>query len=284
MFDQITVVIVIYDSTDIIFKCLKNLNNFHIIIVDNGKNEKILPKFKKFKNIKIISKNKNLGYGLAVNYARTQINTKYFLTISPDLIIDEKSIKELFITSEKYNNCAVTAPNLQTEKNSYGIFPEKRNIYEKNKGKIKNSNIFSDILPSGELCVDTTNGCAMLINSNYFDIVGKFSDQYFLFWEEIDLCRRFNQKKLSVIINFKATANHVGGGSSKFKISTFFARSYHSEISPLYYFRVKKNSPHLYKNMFKYLFRSFSYLLILNLKNSLKNIAKLFANISFILK
>jgi len=44
MFDQITVVIVIYDSTDLIFKCLKNLNNFHIIIVDNGKNEKILPK------------------------------------------------------------------------------------------------------------------------------------------------------------------------------------------------------------------------------------------------
>ena len=39
MFDQITIVIVIYDSTDIIFDCIKNLKNFKIIIVDNGKNQ-----------------------------------------------------------------------------------------------------------------------------------------------------------------------------------------------------------------------------------------------------
>ena len=284
MFDQITVVIVIYDSTDIIFKCLKKLKNFKIIIEDNGKNEKILSKLKQFNNIEIISKNKNLGYGLAVNYARTLVNTKYFLTISPDLIIDEKSITDLYITSEKYKNCAVSAPNLQAEKNSYGIFPERKSIYEKNKDKIKNLKLLSEINPSDELCVDTTNGCAMLINSNHFDSVGKFSDKYFLFWEEIDLCRRFYKKKLSVIINFKAKADHVGGGSSKFTISTFFVRTYHNEISPLYYFNIKKNSIHLYKNMLKYLFRSFSYLIIFNFKNSLKNIAKLFANVSFLLK
>ena len=61
-------------------------------------------------------------------------------------------------------------------------------------------------------------------------------------------------------------------------------RILHNEISPLFYFNIKKNSPHLYKNMLKYLFRSFTYLLILNFKNSLKNVAKLYANISYIFK
>ena len=49
-------------------------------------------------------------------------------------------------------------------------------------------------------------------------------------------------------------------------------------------FEVKKNSLYLYKNMFKYLFRTLSYLLILNLKGSLKNLSKLLANIKYIIK
>ena len=282
MFDQITIIIVIFDSTDIIFDCIKNLNNFKIIIVDNGKNQKILTRLTENHNVKIISKNKNLGYGLAVNFAFEQINTKFFLTISPDLIIDENSIRELYHTSEKYSNCAVSAPILNTKKNSYGIFPEKRSLYEKN----KNNNLTShlSVLPSGEFCVDATNGCAMLFNSKHFKSVKGFSNKYFLFWEEIDLCRKFHKQKLSVIINNKATAIHIGGRSSKFKLSTYLTRIFHNEISPLIYFGIKKNSPHIYKNMLKYLFRFISYFLIFDFKNSLKNVAKLFANISFLSK
>ena len=76
MFDQITIVIVIYDSTDIIFDCIKNLKNFKILIVDNGKNQKILSKIGENHNVKIISKNKNLGYGLAaVSYTHLTLPT-----------------------------------------------------------------------------------------------------------------------------------------------------------------------------------------------------------------
>ena len=67
-------------------------------------------------------------------------------------------------------------------------------------------------------------------------------------------------------------------------LKNFFIRSYHNELSPLYYFEVKKNSLYLYKNMFKYFFRTLSYLLILNLKGSLKNLSKLLANIKYIIK
>ena len=59
--NRITIVIVLYNSSDLIFECLKSLNKFNIIIVDNGKNLKYLDKLKQEKNIKIISKNKNLG-------------------------------------------------------------------------------------------------------------------------------------------------------------------------------------------------------------------------------
>ena len=60
---KITIVIVGYNSSSIIFNLLKNLINFEIIIVDNGGNNHIIEKIKSYKNIKIISKGKNIGFG-----------------------------------------------------------------------------------------------------------------------------------------------------------------------------------------------------------------------------
>ena len=95
--NQITVVIVLYNSSNLIFDCLNSLNKFSIILVDNGKNLHLLEKLKEIKNIKIISKNKNLGYGKAVNFAFELIKSPYFLTLNPDITIDENFIEFSFI-------------------------------------------------------------------------------------------------------------------------------------------------------------------------------------------
>ena len=282
--NQITVVIVLYNSSNLIFDCLNSLNKFSIILVDNGKNLHLLEKLKERKNIKIISKNKNLGYGKAVNFAFELIKSPYFLLLNPDITIDENSIYRLLETASKNKNCAIAAPINIPDFDSFGILPEKRNLYEKNKCSNYIFNNLKEVKPEGEICVDTSKGCALLINSKYFKEVNFFTDKYFLFWEEIDLCRKFLRKNLSIIVNPLSIAHHKQGSSSKFNLNNFFKRCYHNEISPLYYFNIKKNSPHVYKNMIKYLFRFISYLLIFNFKNSIKNGSKLLANIAYLIK
>ena len=86
---KITIVIVIYNSSNLIFDCLKSLDKFSVIIVDNGKNLHLLEELRKRKNIKIITKNKNLGYGKAINFAFEFIQSQYFLVLNPDITIDE---------------------------------------------------------------------------------------------------------------------------------------------------------------------------------------------------
>lgn len=281
--NKITIIIILYNSSNLIFDCLKSLSNFKIIIVDNGKNINVLSEIKKKKNIKVISKNKNLGFGNGVNFAFNEVQTEYFLLLNPDIVIDEKSILLLLNTALSYENCAIAAPLNVPDKDSYGILPEKRNIYEKNKLYFKD-NIKKNFIPVGEICVDVSKGCALLIKSKYFYEVNLFSKKYFLFWEEIDLCRKFLRKKLSIIVNPSSISYHKQGSSSKFGIKNFFVRTFHNELSPLYYFEIKKNSLYLYKNMLKYLFRSISYLFIFNLKGALKNLSKLSANVRYILK
>ena len=282
--NRITIIIVLYNSSDLIFNCLKPLDNFNIIIVDNGKNSTYLKELEKKKNVKIITKNKNLGYGCGINFAFEQVKTDFFLILNPDVLINESEILKLLNTAEKYENCAIAAPLNIPDKDSYGVLPEKRSLFEKNISKNNSNKDFQKIKPDAEICVDVTKGCALLINSKYFKEVDCFSEKYFLFWEEIDLCRKFLKKKLSIIVNPSSIAEHKQGKSSQFNLTNFCIRTYHNEISPLYYFAIKKNSPHIYKNMAKYLFRTISYLLILNVKNSLKNLLKLSATINYICK
>ncbi len=282
--DKITIVIVLYNSSDIIFKCLETLDNFRIIIVDNGKNSKILNELSLKNNIKIISPGKNIGMGKGANFAFNFIKSDFFLLLSPDVVIDEKSIIKLLSTASNNENCAIAAPLNITDDDSYGILPEKRDLYEKNKGLINLDIKKIDKKPEGEICVDVSKGCVLLIKSRLFKEVNGFSNKYFLFWEEIDLCRKFLKKNLSIIVNPFSIAHHNEGSSSKPSLENIFLRSFHHEISPLYYFDVKKTSLYLYKNMIKYLFRTIAYFLILSFKNSLKNFSKFFANVCYIIK
>ncbi len=281
---DLTIVIILYDSSDLIFKCLEKLCNFKILIVDNGRNDSVLERLKKNINIeKIISKNKNLGFGNGVNFAFNFIKTDYFLVLNPDVIIDENSIKELLIIQQEDKNCAISAPLILPDKDGYGTLPEKWKILTKNSFHKEKLLLYQNIKPSGNICVDVAKGCALLINSKHFKDVKMFSKEYFLFWEEVDLCRKFLNKKLSIIICPKATAYHEAGSSVKNNIRKFAIRTFHSEKSPLYYFKVKRFTISIYYKMLKYLFRTISYLLIFNFKNSLKNLIKLFAIISYII-
>ena len=278
---EITIVIVAYNCTNLIFECLRQLDSFNIIIVDNKNNKKVIQNLKNFENISIISRNKNLGFGNAVNFSIKYIKTKFFLVLNPDIVISEENIFKIYETINKFQNCAIAAPINIPDEDSYGIFPEKRNLYEKNKNLIDHSKI--DI-PEDEICVDVTKGCALLINTKFFKEVGGFSKEYFLFWEEIDLCKKFRKTGYSVIVNPNSIAKHNQGSSSENSLINYFLRSYHNELSPLIYFNIDKKNLRLYKNIFKYLFRSFSYFFILNIKGSVRNISKLSASIKYILK
>ena len=76
----------------------------------------------------------------------------------------------------------------------------------------------------------------------------------------------------------------TGGRGTKGRYWDSLAGNLHTSILLQTEFDIKKNSPHIYKNMIKYFFRSISYLLIFNFKNCIKNGSKLLANIAYLIK
>ena len=281
IFNEITIITVLYDSSEIVESFFDSLKNFKIIVVDNGKNEKILERIKNLKNIQVISKNKNLGYGRAINFAFDNVSTNFFLVLNPDLSIDVSSIENMLNTLNQYNDCGIVAPVTLPDKDFYGAFPEKNIKNVNSSSALKSRELLLNSTLEGELCVDVAKGCALLISAKHFENIGKFDEKYFLFWEEIDLCRKLRSKKTSVIITPKSKAQHNQGKSSKSNIRNFLIKTFHNEYSPLIYFDVQKFTIHHFKKVTKYIFRGFSYLLILNIKKSMTNLIKLAANIRY---
>ena len=281
IYNEITIITVLYDSSEIVESFFDSLKNFKIIVVDNGKNEKILERIKNLKNIQVISKNKNLGYGRAINFAFDNISTNFFLVLNPDLSIDTSSIENMLKILNQYSDCGIVAPITLPDKDFYGAFPERNLKNVDSSSAIKSRELLLDSKIEGELCVDVAKGCALLISAKHFENIGKFDEKYFLFWEEIDICRKFRLKKTSVIVTPKSKAQHNQGKSSKSNIQNFLIKTFHNEYSPLIYFNVQKFTIYHFKKITKYIFRGFSYLLILNIKKSMTNFIKLAANIKY---
>ena len=282
--NNLTIVLVLFRSTKEVLKLLNEIKNFRILIVDNGGNKEILLKIKSLNlNIDILGKNKNLGYGKAINLAYQYIKTPYFFILNPDLLITYENIQKLYNTIILDKNCAIAAPITKPDFDFYGTFPEKENI-KKNNFQQRISKRLYDADIEGLCCVDVVKGCAMLINSNLFNKVEKFNEKYFLFYEEIDLCKKIKKLNFSIILCNKSFAYHNIGSSSENDFITLFIKSYNIEKSTLIYYNAKKfNLAQIWK-LIKYSFRTVTYFLILNFRKSLINFAKFFAILSYIFK
>ena len=178
-YNEITISLVLFRSEKVVFQCLKSINNKikKIIIFDNS-NDSVLKKIinKKYPNINYILSKKNIGFGAAHNKVIKLAKTPYVFVLNPDTILDKNCIKELINGSNKVsNNFEVISP--LEKSNNYGFF---ENIYEK---RLNNKTIID---------VDFVKGFSMLIKKskvNYFD------DNFFLYLEEIDLCKRIKLRK-----------------------------------------------------------------------------------------
>ena len=88
-------------------------DQFEIIIVDDASKDytkKILTKFKKFKNIKILTNNKNLGLPKSINKAIKVSSGRYVVRVDSDDYIERNYlfVSKLFLDKNRYYQALAT--------------------------------------------------------------------------------------------------------------------------------------------------------------------------------
>jgi GT2 family glycosyltransferase len=215
---DITFVIVSYKSDHIIEKCIQSIySNIKIIVVENSNNFQIKKYLEnKFLNVEVIISKNNLGYGTGNNLGLSKVKTQYAFILNPDTVLEKNCLNELTkaIINLK-DDFTIIAPNLL---NNYGYFTRQQNN-----------------LQNGVLEVDYVKGFAILINLKKINFSKIFDENFFLFLEEIDLCKRIKKLGGKIFVVINSRIQHLGKQASEYSLNIELCRNWHWMWSLFYY-------------------------------------------------
>ena len=237
---EITIIIILYEEKlNLVLRCLKNLTNFKIIIIDNAGNRFLKVQIEKhYKIYKYVLNKKNYGYSKAANQAIKLSDTQFILMFQADAIIDEKNIFKLLEVHKKYENSFIVSPTL---------FDEDKNL-SVNSGSFPEKNLKkTTFIPEGDICVETVLGSIMMFKKQDILEIGLYDENFFLYFLDDELCRRIRDKKKAVIQVLSVKATHAHGQIKvRNPLKKTFLRHFNFTFDELYYFyKIKKHEKRL---------------------------------------
>ena len=245
---ELTIVIVTFKSDEKIINCLKSISyNIPVIVVENSDNKNFKNKIENiFTNVNCILAGENKGYATANNIGLKSVKTKYALVLNPDTILDKDAIKFFFNTKEQV-------------KDFWLIGPANNQIINFN----ENDSNFKE--------VNNLKGFAIFLNLSKFN-QDYFDENFFLFFEEIDLCRRVKKNKGKIYLHKNIIVKHDGASSvnKTNKLDLEKTRNWHWMWSTFYYQKKYKGFLLafiiIFPKLISAIFKSLFYLMILNKK------------------
>lgn len=261
---SIDIIIVNHNGINDTLECIKSISdaaypNSKIIIIDNSDSpEQSIQLKKNYPNHEVI-RTENNGFGAANNIGiRKSLEDKkdFILLLNNDAVIDASFFNEILWYKH------------ETET---GIFTPKMNFYNERDliwsagGKISiikadavNYNYREpDAAIDTDEFVDFSSGCCMLIRSEVFEKTGLFDENFFLYVEDTEFCKRVTDAGYKIKFVNKALVYHKAGSSVKAKDK---AEAVYYNIRNRLYF-AKKYYPHKF-----YLIKVYIYLSVLKLK------------------
>jgi len=224
---DISVIIVSFKSDHVIHKCIKSIDKrIDILVVDNSNNYEFKKHVEqKYKNVKCILSNNNIGMGAGNNLAIKNLKKKFALILNPDVLLKKDTIKEIIEASKNIKSFAILAP----------ISDQKENLNY----KLENNEI-DKVDESSPFKVKSVDGFAMLLNIKKLKKIKNFNffdENFFLYLENDDLCKRIIDYKENIYVIPRSKIKHLGGKAvnPKYKNEIEFSRNWHWMWSKFYY-------------------------------------------------
>ena len=240
-------IIVNYNLAQEIENCLKSLLknvvdiSFEVIIVDNNSTDRKLFFTKELfnqQNIHFYFLEKNVGFGQGCNFGFSKASGKYICFLNPDTLIISPIFKSIINLFESDHSIGIIGPKQYLKRKVFdlsagfspnvifeflnivwiGTYIEAFIVYLTVKFK-KEKNIN----------VGWVLGAALFIRAPLFKKVNGFDKDYFMFYEEVDLCSKISANGHKIVYSPKFSIYHIGSVSGKKDYSLFTQRIYTSK-------------------------------------------------------
>lgn len=229
---DITTILVSYNTRHLLDKCLDALRAAQaaigggaVVVVDNASRDGSAEHLAAHHpDITLVRLPENVGFGRANNLALPFVHTPYVLLLNTDAFMTPESLQRSLAYLRQHPRCGVLGARLLNHDGSpqpsARRFPTPWNVFLMQAGLQRWFRASPRIDPADwdfdrpQEC-DWVPGCYCLLRKSVIDEVGLFDPRFFLYAEEVDLCRRVKNAGWQVHYFPDAHVVHLGGESAK---------------------------------------------------------------------
>lgn len=209
-------------------ECVLSSSVSILYIIDNSSNDRLRELVKISDKIKYIH-SVNLGYGAGHNIAIREsmdIGATYHIVVNPDIYFENGVPEKLVSYMDKHPEVGLVMPQILYPNGELQylckllptpsdllfrrFLPWKKYVEMKNeKYELRFTNY------SKEMEVPSLSGCFMFLRMNVLEKVGGFDERYFMYAEDLDLCRRIGQVSCTMYYPSVSICHEYAKGSYK---------------------------------------------------------------------
>ena len=231
---DLSIVILTYNIRDMALECLESVKqaseglHAEIIVSDNGSTDGTQEVIRqRFPEFILIENRENLGYAAGNNRGIAASTGKHILILNPDTIVHKDALRLTLRYMENHPECGIVGCKVLNPDRTVQLswFPEWSLRYAAWVGfglyklvplnRIDGRWMMSRKPPNRPVAVDRLLGCFLWIRREVIERVGMFDEDFFLYGEEEDLCRRIRDQGWEVHYYPEPHIVHIGGQSTK---------------------------------------------------------------------
>ncbi|MFA0731420.1 MAG: hypothetical protein LKKZDAJK_001192 [Candidatus Fervidibacter sp.] len=229
----LSVIIVTYNAAPFVADCLQSLRRAclrlrqvtgqtaEIIVVDNASCDETVAIVRRFSDVTLLVNEDNDGFAAGIHRGAHIASGKWLLVLNPDCMLDENALVTLHAFLSRPNTQDIGVIGFQLRHLDGRLQPSGRRfptVWEFALAALgfqrlmearwfRGRNFF---IPQE---VDEVSGAAFAVRRAAFEQVGGMDDGFFLFFEELDLCRRLKAAGWRIVSLPTAKASHAWGAS-----------------------------------------------------------------------
>lgn len=241
---RIDVVVVNFNAREYLRSCLLTVLPQHpaqVVVVDNASEDGSVEMMRtEFPDVHLIVNEADVGYGAGANQGIAACRARHVLLLSADTLLHPGVLRALDGQLERHPSAAIVGPRLVRPDGSLQRsgrpWPEPITLRPLIRHIPRLRDRYLGTWPhTRDRLVPWLSGAALAIRREAFERVGGFDTAFFLYYEEVDLCRRLGAAGWQKRFTPQATVSHAGGASTEARRADMKVQRYLSSV--LYYER-----------------------------------------------
>lgn len=246
---ELSIVIVSWNAKEFLCKCIDSIFtncdrfNFEVIVVDNASHDGSVEMVqKKFPMVTVICNDRNLGFAKANNVGIRLSQGNYICLINSDVEVLSNCFDLMVDYIKKNSDVGMLGPMML---NSDGTLQRSCRGYSTLWNLFCRALALDLCFPNAKLFggrlmtywdhndtqeVEVINGCFWMVGKEALSEVGLLDEKFFIYAEDVDWCKRFNDAGWKVVYYPIAKAIHYGGASSNNAPIQFYLEMYRANL------------------------------------------------------